>query len=52
MIPLPETLTGGENDVNVTEDEWSERREAYFDMVQYKFNTEWARKMLAKRGQV
>lgn len=51
-----DTLAGdldwGENDVNVTEDEWSERREAYFDMVQYKFNTEWARKMLAKRGQV
>lgn len=48
-----DTLAGyldwGENDENVTEDEWSERREAYMDMVQYKFNTEWARKYLIKR---
>jgi len=50
-----DTLTGelewDEQDGDETGDEWFERREAYMNMVQFKYGTEWAKRMIEKYGE-
>jgi len=50
-----DTLTGelewDEQEGDETGDEWFERRDAYMSMVQYKYGTEWAKRMIEKYGE-